>query len=631
MPSYQEMDDIVLRVGVYVAAGLAVVALFVLMAGHLSALAFGDGVPRYELADAPGILGRVVTNPGDPGAAWEPVNSGGELPGPLGWWAIFAVLLMVAGAVAFLVYALSTTRPPAGTNRPPKGGWSKPSVHPGLRVQDSEEGRLVIGTGGRSKLAIGRLESLLVVGPAHAGKTSGLAIPALLEWRGPAVVASTKSHLMDETIGWRSHQGDVHVFDPAGVTRYHRSGWPPLSGCRTWQGSIRMAQHFTAAAQASQARGMGGGPGSEIAGVDLWSSAMAMALAPFLYAAAADGRPIMDVAEWIEREERDEVLELLRPIDRTAFHAHETTFFRDDPSRSRFFHLMYQMLSVYGDPTVAATSTKHEIVPAELLDGGRHTLYLTAPEHDQARFQPLFAVIIRQILTEANDRFASKGQPLRPPLLLLLDEAVGVTSVDDLAVMAGSGAAKGVQVVSIFQDLGRFDGMHPDAVGLLAKNHRAMLVLPGERGDSTAAPSTERLLRADLGEQLAPGQAALVYRQTKPVRVRLRRWYKEGELRRRVETAQDAVAPSERRLPTTYRSPLETTPADSLVKQTSTWLRGPRWRKGSSEDPLEQQEGGADRSGETRYGALFEPLEEEPPPDNVTRLPDLGDRSRRPR
>ena len=621
---YQDLDDAVLRGATYVGGALAVVAAFVLATGHIAAFAYDGSFPKYHAKDIPGILGRIVANPADPGAAWDPVNAGGEVPGPVGWWAILVILVLLVGALAFLAYAVRSTSPKAQIERP-RAEWTKASAVPELRPSGEAGeavGRLVVGTSGRGKLALGPLHSLLVVGPPHAGKTSGLAIPSLLEWPGPAVVASTRSHLMDETIGWRSHQGDVHVFDPAAITRYHRSGWTLLSDCATWQGAIRMAQHLTAAAQAL--------PDAKVAAdgsSQLWSSAMAMALAPFLHAAAADGRTIMDAAQWIEREERDEVLAILRRFDQAAAHAHETTFFREDPSRSRFFHLMFQVLSVYADPTVAATAAKHEIVPAELLDGGHHTLYLTAPDHDQVRFQPLFATIVRQLLTAINDRFAADGTPLDPPILFLLDEAIGVATVEDLAAMAATGASKGAQVVSIFQDMGRLEGLQPNAASMLAKNHRAMLVLGGDHdlaGVAGAGPSNERRSWADLGALLGDGEGALLYGTPKPVRLRLRLWYKDTELSRRVATAQDAVAPSEKRLPSVYRSPLETAPAFSMARQTSAWLRSRR----DGHDIDETVVGGR---GVEHFDDIVDLPDDDPPPDNVTQLPGLGDRFPRPR
>jgi type IV secretion system protein VirD4 len=635
--SWERADDVALRAAVYLALAVAVAGAFVLAVGHISALAFSGGWPRYEMSEVPGLLGRLISNPGDPASAWEPVNHGAELPGPLGWWAVFLVLLLVVGALTFLAYAIYSTR-----HQGHRGGTAPTAAvprsdHRQLRVREGGEGRLVVGTSGRWKLAIPALHSLLVVGPSHSGKTSGLAIPALLEWSGPAVVASTKGHLMDETIGWRSHQGDVHVFDPAAVSRYHRSGWALLHDCGTWQGAIRTARHLTVAAKATLGGRLDGGDPSKVESGAMWTSAMAMALAPYLYAAAAEGRPILDAAEWIEREERDEVVELLRPIDRTAAHAHETTFFRDDPSRSTFFHYMYQVLSVYGDPTVAASSARHEIVAEELLDGGRNTLYLTAPEHDQIRFQPLFATIVRQMLTAVSDRFASEGEPLDPPLLLLLDDAVGVASVEELAAVASSGAAQGVQVVSIFEDLTRFDRLQNEASNLIARNHRAKLVLPGSYRGSKSG-SVEPLLPAVQARQLGEGEGALVYDGAPPVRVQLRRWYRDNELRRRVETEQDAVAPRDSRStapPRRNRSPVDSTPSYSLVDQAGAWSKVSRRRRPERVD--EGDESGNDRGRERereRSGRLVSGVlttkEGETLPDNVTPLGrDRLDRFRR--
>ena len=44
-----------------------------------------------------------------------------------------------------------------------------------------------------------RRHSLLVVGPTQSGKTSGLAIPALLEWQGPVLATSVKGDLLGHT------------------------------------------------------------------------------------------------------------------------------------------------------------------------------------------------------------------------------------------------------------------------------------------------------------------------------------------------------------------------------------------------------------------------------------------------
>src|SRR5689334_6170065 len=66
-----------------------VVALAAIVTGRLSTAVVGRGWPRYRMADAPGIIGRIVAKPGDPGRAWDAVNTGGAPPGPIAWWVVF--------------------------------------------------------------------------------------------------------------------------------------------------------------------------------------------------------------------------------------------------------------------------------------------------------------------------------------------------------------------------------------------------------------------------------------------------------------------------------------------------------------------------------------------------------------
>ncbi|HEX8804422.1 MAG TPA: hypothetical protein VF743_09515, partial [Acidimicrobiales bacterium] len=94
-----QLDDAVLAAAVPVAG----VALLPLVAGHVATfLARGDW-PAYRLVDAPGLLWRLVSHPGDPAAAYAPVNTGAPPPGPVAVWATFAVLLAVVGAVVAVV------------------------------------------------------------------------------------------------------------------------------------------------------------------------------------------------------------------------------------------------------------------------------------------------------------------------------------------------------------------------------------------------------------------------------------------------------------------------------------------------------------------------------------------------
>ncbi len=531
---WQAADDKVLAAAIPV-VGLLLIPLAI---GHVTAKLTSGEWPSYAPADAPGILGRIAAHPGDPGAAWQPVNTGGDVPGPWVFWPAFALTLALIGAVALAV--VTSMRKPAAGKR--DEGWATRAQARSLRVRRKGPHRVVLGTVGADRLAVEHHHSLLVVGPAYSGKTSGVTIPALLEWPGPAVVCSTKGELLDQTIGWRSHEGEVHVYDPAATTGYPRSGWSPLAGCTTWQGAIRVARDLTVAARASLVPGVGRDDAAHAADDALWGGSMSMTLAPYLYAAVVAGQPMGTVIDWIAREDRDEVLDALRSVGGPAARTHAASFARPDPDRSAFLRHMYRALGVYDDPVVAASMDRHEIVPDELLDGGRHTLYLTAPEHDQARFRLLNATLLRQVLAAAFDRSSARAAALDPPLLVVLDQVVGIASVDDLAAVAGSGAARGIQVVSVFTDLRQLD---PDGQGAwnLLRSHPARLLLP--RGPAGAAEGPEYQLLPLSEHGLADGEAALLYGNRPPVRLRLRHWFGVKELRRRAEMPRDAWDPTD--------------------------------------------------------------------------------------
>jgi type IV secretory pathway TraG/TraD family ATPase VirD4 len=556
-------DPLLERAGLAALVAGAALATLALGTGHVAALLFGGGWPRYHPSEIPGLLWRLATSPDDPGAAWAPINHGADVPGPLAWWATYALL-----ATTLVWSGIAVTRARRGRPGAAASDWARARDLRRLRVRYRQRGRLVIGRAGRRRVAVESRHSLLVLGPTQSGKTTGLAIPTILEWPGPVLATSVKGDLVDDTIGWRSHLGDVHVFDPGRVTRHRPSGWSPLAGCATWDRATRSAWDLAMAGKAA----VGGGMNL----ADFWFSSAAKSLAPLLHAAAHTGRSIGDVARWVDREERDEVLDVLHGLEPDATLAYKATFRREDRARSSLFQVLQQIVGVYLDPQVAASAETNDIDAVELLDGNPHTLYITAPHHDQARLRPLFATLVRHVLTAVYDH-ASTGEPLRSPLLVVLDEAANIAPVEDLPTVASTAAAMGLQLVTVFQDLAQIRGRYGDATGTVVNNHRAKLVLPGlsdldtlelasglagdqeterasitidltGRRSSTTATHWRRLLPPEAARQLPDGYGVLLYGNLAPMRVRLRPWHHNRKLRRRAHHPLDP-------LPTHARGP----------------------------------------------------------------------------
>jgi type IV secretion system protein VirD4 len=397
--------------------------------------------------------------------------------------------------------------------------------------------------------------SVLVVGPTQSGKSSGLAIPALLEWSGPVIATSVKGDLVEATLAWRSRHGPAWVFDPtrsSGVA--DPAGWSPLTLCMTWSGAQRAATWLVDATPAR--RGM--------ADAAFWYAAAAKQLAPLLLAAARAGMTMAEVVRWTNTADFAEPGHLLEAAAEyeaaTALAACEG---RDDRIRSSVVTTLETVLAPFEDPVVAGSTVASEIDLGGLL-AENGSLYLCGPSHEQHRVQGLFACLVSAAVAEVVQQVNRTGRALEPPLLVVLDEAANIAPVQDLDTLASTGAGLGMQLVTVCQDLAQLAARYgPERSRTIANNHRAKVLLSGVSDLSTldlvsglageqairedtvsqdqrdgrrtrsSAVVFRRLAPTDELRRLPPGEAVLVYGHLPPVRLRLRPWYRDRRLRAR--------------------------------------------------------------------------------------------------
>ncbi len=409
-------------------------------------------------------------------------------------------------------------------------------------------------------MAAERAQSVIVFGPTQSHKTSGLAVPALLEWKGPVVAASVKTDLIDRTIGLRSSWGEVLCFDPSGSTGLASASWSPLASSRTWPAARRAAAALTEVARTSVGTMSDG---------DFWYATAARMLAPLLFAAAFGGRDMADVIRWVDTHEEAEVLELLGATGvAPALHAAWSTFGKEERQRSSVYTTVETILEPFaGELTGTEDAPERAVIDPFRLLGGCNTLYLCAPAHDQRRLTPLFVSVVRHLVDYAYDRVALTHRPLDPPLLLVLDEAANIAPLGDLDSLAATAAGHGVQLVTVWHDMAQITARYGARATTVVNNHRAKLFLSGisdpatldyasqligdeevllpatthgGRGgpSTTRSPSTRRLAPPDSLRRTVPGQGVLVYGDLPPARLQLRPWFADPVLRARVPTAE---------------------------------------------------------------------------------------------
>jgi type IV secretion system protein VirD4 len=536
-----------------IGVGAVAVALAVWAAGELGALATAGTWPRTAPSWAGSIALRLALHPCAPAMAW-PAPERHLIPGAPAYYVLLFVLLAAPALCA--IGAMRRARRPSPLPRRPGAAWATARELEPLVVGGPGSGRLILGRSRRRLLAAEPRQSVIVVGPTQTHKTTGFAVPAILEWEGPVLATSVKSDLVRDTLAARQRRGTVWTYDPTGATGLRSDGWSPLRGSETWPGARRMA-----AALCSTARSGGEG----LAEGDFWYSTAAKLLAPLLFAASRSGRTIADVVGWVDTQEMREVASILVSLGvPEARRAAEATWARDERQLSSVYTTAETVLEAFADPAVSRSAAEPVIGPDALLRGGQDTLYVCAPAHEQARLRSAFVALVTEVLAGAYLKVSAEGKPLDPPMLVVLDEAANVAPLADLDALASTAAGHGLQLVTIWQDMAQISARYGARAATVVNNHRAKVVLSGisdpatlehvsalvgeqeltvssttrDRSggfSTTQSSSTRRLAPADALRRILPGYGVLVYGHLPPAHLELRPWYRDGDLAAAVE------------------------------------------------------------------------------------------------
>jgi len=415
-------------------------------------------------------------------------------------------------------------------------------------------GRLVLGWSGKRLLAAEPRQSVIVFGPTQSRKTTGFAVPSILEWEGPVIATSVKADLVGDTIAHRRGCGEVACFDPSGSTGLPSTGWSPLPAARTWPGARRVASSMTDSGK-TLAGTLGDG--------DFWYATATKMLAPLLFAAATAGLAMGDVVRWVDTQEESEVIGILAATGvPEAIAAAHALFGKEERQRSSIYTTVETILEPFGAEGVNGIGDDAPEIDPSRLVGGNNTLYLCAPAHDQRRLSPLFTAVLRQAIEHVFDLVTRTGSPLDPPLLVVMDEAANIAPLSDLDALAATAAGHGVQLVTIWHDLAQITARYGTRSPTVVNNHRAKVFLSGISDPSTLdyashligdeevllpaftsggqggptttrSPSSRRLAPPHALRRIPPGEGVLVYGGLPPAWLRLRTFFDDPVLARR--------------------------------------------------------------------------------------------------
>jgi len=545
--------ELVLAVALGALLGLgAIVWVWAGVAGVL----FGSGWPTQSVGQLIGAVLRLPAHLSDPRLSWPPATRS-DLPGAVGFYTALMLLLIAAAALIWLTVSVHGSGLLAGfgIDDEQRGArWARVGELRALHVPgalarlvrrdeaDASSGRLALGYRGRRLLHAEARHALIVFGPTQSFKSAGLAIPALLEWDGPAVASSTKTDLLAATIRRREQLGQVMVFDPFGLSTARTATWSPLRAAGDWDGALATAMRMNAGGELDT---------STLRGGTYWSAAAEQRLAPLLWAAAQTDGGIGAVVRWAYGQGDSELPAILQGLlvgakdagDRAdaqaAYDAHAAFEQMAGETRASIESHVQLLLRGYRSPRVQASAAGCQITPERLLSG-HATLYLVGDSHQSKLLRPIFLALLSELVDHAYHEATWRGGRLPHPLLLCLDEAGNVAPLPNLGEIASTAASHNIQLVSIFHDLAQARTRYGEQTLTVINNHRARLLLPGvadletlryfsellgeqhlrdpdRRSGELKAPRARRALGApEQLRQLPAGHALLVYGRLAP-------------------------------------------------------------------------------------------------------------------
>ena len=352
-----------------------------------------------------------------------------------------------------------------------------------------------------------RGHSLLVVGPTQAGKTSSLVAPAILGWNGPVVVTSVKSDVVAITGEWRQTRGRVQRLEPG---RDEGLTWDPLEGITGLRHALRVAQSLTSESSRSDSQ--------------FWNALAVKLLAGLFVAAHERDVSIFDVAIAVESRRWIDWI----PGTTTSHHALLASFLDYDPKT-------LDSIVTTAETMLLPWRFRQPIAQLRGVLDGDNTLYLCSPRGDHSVYEPLFRGALRSVVEDQQRRH---DLGLARPLLLVLDEAATVASLDELDQLAATVAGLGVTLVTVVQDFAQLVARWGPRAATIVNNHATRLVLAGLADPAVATYLPEivetREDRRVVPVRMRPRNTAIVVAGRRAVfTVHLRPWWRQRRLRDR--------------------------------------------------------------------------------------------------
>lgn len=292
-------------------------------------------------------------------------------------------------------------------------------------------------------------DSVALEGPPRSGKGYRVLISAIVDWSGPLITTSTTNDNLTATMRTRQTRGDVHVFDPQGLSGIrHPLRVSPIAGC---EDPLVAMQRGTAIITGT-ALGASATNGE-------WAQASGVVLGRLLHAAAVGRKSIAELYDWGSSPAltRDAVDILKRDGAPGWGDSLDATINGDEKLVSSIWfgvqgavaplavpQIRDALMPRPGDPTLD---------PREFLDAA-NTLYLIGSSSGASAMGGWLGALLDDIVEVARTTaLASPGSRLAHPLGLILDEIANMFRWGNLPRIMADGGGRGICTFIVLQAL----------------------------------------------------------------------------------------------------------------------------------------------------------------------------------
>ena len=316
-------------------------------------------------------------------------------------------------------------------------------------------GRLGHGENGRVLYSSWEDVVLAYMAP-RSGKSTALAIPAVLSAPGAVIATSNKADVWGATSAIRAEETGERVwtFDPQRIAWAPQTWWwDPLADLDSVEEAERLASHFVLTVEDDRSK-------------DIWGPAAQELLAALMLAARSCGGTMHDVYDWLNDEANPVPVDTLKTAGYRGIAA-SLAGTQGSPAETRgsvYFTarvaakcLRNPQITAWitppPDPVVTGpdgTAVRVEQFRPAALPTSRQTLYLLSKDGGGSA-APLVAALTDRVMRSATLAAEKAGGRLDPPMVVVLDEAANICRIADLPQLYSHLGSRGVIPLTILQ------------------------------------------------------------------------------------------------------------------------------------------------------------------------------------